>query len=118
ARDGKLVDDLSPPARSLGVTDTFKVAPVSPEDLAVRALRKGDTASVLAIAVTPDQIFVRKRREVVLPVRDGLVKADTSQDVQYLTVIERYGRTSNRPVAFASGFGLRSGALATSTAPD
>jgi adenine deaminase len=33
-------------------------------------------------------------------------------------VVERYGRTHNRPVAFISGFGLRSGALATSTAPD
>jgi adenine deaminase len=32
--------------------------------------------------------------------------------------VERYGRTSNRPVAFISGFGLQSGALATSSAPD
>ncbi|MFU0504408.1 adenine deaminase [Pseudaminobacter sp. NGMCC 1.201702] len=118
ARDGKLVEELAPPARSVVVSDTFKVAPVSREDLTVRAPRKGDTVRALAIAVTPDQIFVRKQRDVVLPVRDGLVQADQSQDVQYLTVVERYGRTSNRPVAFASGFGLRSGALATSTAPD
>lgn len=118
ARDGKLVNDLAPPARSATVTDTFKVAPVSREELTVRASGKGDTARALAIAVTPDQIFVRKQREVILPVRGGLVQADQPQDVQYLTVVERYGRTSNRPVAFASGFGLRSGALATSTAPD
>jgi adenine deaminase len=38
--------------------------------------------------------------------------------VQYVTVVERYGRTRNRPVAFVSGFGLETGALATSTAPD
>jgi adenine deaminase len=118
ARDGKLVEELTPPARSAVVSDTFKVAPVSREDLLVRTSTKGDTARALAIAVTPDQIFVRKQRDVVLPVRDGLVQADISQDVQYLAVVERYGRTSNRPVAFASGFGLRSGALATSTAPD
>lgn len=118
ARDGKLVQDLSPPARSAAVSNTFKVAPVSREDLTVRAPGTGDVAKALAIAVTPDQIFVRKQRNVVLPVRDGFVEADRSQDVQYLTVVERYGRTSNRPVAFASGFGLRSGALATSTAPD
>lgn len=118
ARDGKLVQDLSPPARSAAVSNTFKVAPVSREDLTVRAPGTGDVAKALAIAVTPDQIFVRKQRNVVLPVRDGFVEADRSQDVQYLTVVERYGRKSNRPVAFASGFGLRSGALATSTAPD
>ncbi|MCF6112192.1 adenine deaminase [Mesorhizobium muleiense] len=118
ARDGRLVDDLAPPARSALVTDTFKLAPVSREDLLVRAPAAGDKALVLTIAVTPEQIFVRTQRDVMLPVRDGYVEADPSQDVQYLTVVERYGRTSNRPVAFASGFGLRSGALATSTAPD
>ena len=118
ARDGKLVGELTPPARSSAVSDTFRVAPVSPEDLAVRAAGEGDSAKALAIAVTPDQIFVRKQRDVTLPVRDGFVQADPAQDVQYITVVERYGRTTNRPVAFASGFGLRSGALATSTAPD
>jgi len=118
AREGKLVGELTPPARSSAVTDTFRVAPVSPEDLAVRASGEGDSAKALAIAVTPDQIFVRKQRDVILPVRDGFVQADPAQDVQYITVVERYGRTTNRPVAFASGFGLRSGALATSTAPD
>ncbi|MER8777832.1 adenine deaminase [Mesorhizobium sp. M0977] len=118
ARDGRLVDDLTPPARSTLVTDTFKLAPVGREDLLVRAPEAGDKAPVLTIAVTPEQIFVRRQRDVVLPVRDGYVEADPSQDVQYLTVVERYGRTSNRPVAFASGFGLRSGALATSAAPD
>ncbi|MER8555649.1 adenine deaminase [Mesorhizobium sp. M1217] len=118
ARDGRLVDDLTPPARSTLVTDTFKLAPVSREDLLVRAPEAVDKAPVLTIAVTPEQIFVRRQRDVVLPVRHGYVEADPSQDVQYLTVVERYGRTSNRPVAFASGFGLRSGALATSAAPD
>lgn len=118
ARDGRLVDDLTPPARSTLVTDTFKLAPVGREDLLVRAPEAVDKAPVLTIAVTPEQIFVRRQRDVVLPVRDGYVEADPSQDVQYLTVVERYGRTSNRPVAFASGFGLRSGALATSAAPD
>ena len=34
------------------------------------------------------------------------------------TIVERYGRTRNRPTAFVAGFGLTSGALATSTAPD
>lgn len=118
ARDGKLVGELTPPTRSKAVTDTFRVAPVSRDVLAVRATEEGDSARALAIAVTPDQIFVRKQRDVILPVRDGFVQADPAQDVQYITVVERYGRTTNRPVAFASGFGLRSGALATSTAPD
>lgn len=118
ARDGRLVSELRPPERSARVTNTFKVDRVDRDDLVVRAREGGGTAKAFTVAVTPEQIFVRKRRDVVLPVRDGLVEADVAQDVQYLTVVERYGKTKNRPVAFASGFGLRSGALATSTAPD
>lgn len=118
ARDGKLVGELKPPVRSQLVSDTFKVAPVSREDMQVKASVASGSAKALAVAVTPEKIFVRKRRDVVLPVRNGIVEADQQQDVQYLAVVERYGRTQNRPVAFASGFGLKSGALATSTAPD
>ena len=33
-------------------------------------------------------------------------------------MLERYGKNSNRPTAFIAGFGLNSGAIATSTAPD
>ena len=35
-----------------------------------------------------------------------------------MTVVERYGKTTNLPVAIVCGFGLSSGALATSAAPD
>ncbi|MDK6763604.1 adenine deaminase C-terminal domain-containing protein, partial [Escherichia coli] len=31
---------------------------------------------------------------------------------------ERYGKTTNLPVAFIQGFGLKRGAIATSAAPD
>nr|WP_237684419.1 adenine deaminase [Pseudaminobacter soli] len=118
ARDGKLTSDLAAPRRSAKITKTFAVDRVTPDELVVRADQADGEARVFTMSVTPEQIFVRKRRDVMLQVRDGIVQADPKQNVQYLTVVERYGRTSNRPVAFASGFGLRSGALATSTAPD
>jgi adenine deaminase len=35
-----------------------------------------------------------------------------------VAVAERYGKTSNLPVAFVHGFGLTAGAIATSAAPD
>lgn len=118
AENGRIIGELSAPKRSKGLLKTFKVAPVKPEQLTVKSRGTGDKAKVLAMAVSPDQIFVRKRRDFLLPVENGLVKADVRQNVQYVTVVERYGRTSNRPVAFVSGFGLKRGALATSTAPD
>jgi len=118
AEGGRLTDPLDPPRRSAMLTESFKVDPVRPEELVVPARRRGDRATVLAIAVNPEQIFVRKRRDVTLPVKSGHVQAVPAEDVQYATVVERYGRTRNRPVAFVSGFGLKSGALASSTAPD
>ncbi len=116
--NGALIHPLRPPPRSARLTKTFKVAPVSPEELRVETSSAKPKVKALSMAVSPEQIFVRKRRDVSLPVREGRVLADPAQDVQYVTVVERYGRTRNRPTAFVSGFGLRSGALATSTAPD
>lgn len=118
AENGRIVGRLDPPPRSETLMRTFKVDPVKPQELLVRGKGEGAKAKVMAMAVTPEKIFVRKRRDVTLAAKDGIILADPAQDVQYVTVVERYGRTRNRPVAFISGFGLRSGALATSTAPD
>ncbi|MEW9306127.1 adenine deaminase [Labrys neptuniae] len=118
ARDGRMAVDLAPPPRSEALLHSIKLEPVKPEEIVVPITGAGDSADVLAIAVTPEKIFVRTRRDVTLPVRDGRVQADIGQDVQYITVVERYGKTRNRPVAFTSGFGLKAGAMASSTAPD
>lgn len=117
ARDGRMVIDLVPPPRSAALLTSMKVAPLDVEDLRVRYDGAGN-AKAMAIAVTPEKIFVRTRRDVTLAVKDGCVIADTAKDIQYVTVVERYGKTRNRPVAFTSGFGLREGAIASSTAPD
>lgn len=118
ARDGKMAVELTPPVRSEALLKSVKVKPVSADEIVVPYTGSGDTADVLAIAVTPEKIFVRTRRDVKLPVKDGKVLADLDQNVQYVTVVERYGKTRNRPVAFTSGFGVKTGAIASSTAPD
>src|SRR6266545_492632 len=117
AQDGALIDQLQPPPRTALLTGPFPVAPVAPDDLVVHTDTQAGRVNVLAIGMT-ERIFVRKRRDVELRAENGVVLPDTDQDVLYVTVVERYGRTSNRPVAFISGFGLQSGALATSSAPD
>ncbi|QRY66099.1 adenine deaminase (plasmid) [Ensifer sp. PDNC004] len=118
ARDGKMAIELTPPERSVALLNSVKVKPLQPGDLKVAYHGAGETADAMAIAVTPEKIFVRTRRDVTLKVKDGEVFADPAADVQYVTVVERYGKTSNRPVAFTSGFGLKQGAIASSTAPD
>jgi adenine deaminase len=62
--------------------------------------------------------FVRKRHEVELAVRDGAVEADPAEGVNYVSVVERYGKSKNRAVAFMTGFSLGAGAMASSASPD
>lgn len=118
AKGGKMSVKLVAPTRSPSLLQSMKAEPVVASEIRVEAKGNGDKTELMAINVTPEKIFVRTKRMVTLPVENGFVKADPAQDVQYLTVVERYGKTRNRPVGFISGFGLTSGAIASSTAPD
>lgn len=118
ARGGQMAVELVAPQRSAALLQSVNAKPVTAADIVVPFDGKTSSADVLAIAVTPEKIFVRTRRDVVLPVVGGNILADPVRNVQYVTVVERYGKTQNRPVAFTSGFNLKSGAIASSTAPD
>ena len=117
ARDGALVDELAPPQRGSLLTGPFPMKPVTADDFTVQTELPDGPVDVLAIELS-DQIFVRKRRDVTLSAVGGRVGPDLDQDVALVSVVERYGKNSNRPTAFVAGFGLREGALASSTAPD
>lgn len=118
AVEAKMTEQPTPPRRSELVTKSFRVPEVSADDLRVRVGQGSGKVRVLAMDMTPEVAFVRKRRDVVLEVREGSVLPDAEQDALYVTVVERYGKTANRPVAFVSGFRLEAGAMASSAAPD
>ncbi|NRQ33595.1 adenine deaminase [Nonomuraea sp. NN258] len=113
ARDGAMITPTPAPER--GAVRPFPIDPVTADDLVLRA--SGDQATVLTLGFT-EQVFVRRRRDVTLPVVDGIVEPSVEQDALLVTVVERYGKTGNKPVAMVSGMGLRAGAIATSAAPD
>lgn len=117
ARDGVLTVDLRPPDRAASLVGAFAMRPASASDFAVETSVGDGVVDALAIEFT-DQIFVRRRRDVRLRATSGAVQPDVEQDVALVSVVERYGKTGNRPTAFIAGFGLKSGALATSSAPD
>lgn len=50
--------------------------------------------------------------------KDGLVVSDTKNDICKIAVIERHHRTGNVGVGFVKGFGLKSGAMASTVAHD
>ena len=75
----------------------------------------GDTVNV--IEVVPDQIFTR--RLCLKPSqKEGKLVSDPDQDVLKMAVIERHHGTGSHAVAFINGFGLKSGAIASSVAHD
>ena len=116
ADSGNMTIRLDPPDRN-SLSVPFPMSEATPEDFTVFTKLPDGPVEVLAIGVT-EKIFVRKRRDVILQATSGWVAPDIEQDVVMVSVVERYGKTSNRPTAFLYGFGLKSGALATSTAPD
>ena len=105
------------PTRGPALCDTIKRRPLEPDEIRMPT-EFGSPVRVLAMEMDRQVPFVRRRRDVVLDVVDGSVQPDLSKDALYVTVVERYGKTTNLPVAIVCGFGLSSGALATSAAPD
>lgn len=118
AEDGRMTKPATLPERSAAVTATFRLPRLSAGDLSVPAPAGAESVRVLSMAMSQEVPFVRKRREAVLAVRDGAVPPDVEQDVLYVAAVERFGLSGNRPVAFISGFGLKSGAMASSASPD
>ena len=53
-----------------------------------------------------------------LPVKQGEIQRDLSQDILKLAVVERYGKTGGVGVGFVQGFTLKKGALAYSMSHD
>jgi adenine deaminase len=72
---------------------------------------------IRVIEVVPDQIVTRAGIDDAC-LQEGMLVSDVRRDLLKLAVIERHGRSGTRAVAFVRGFGLRSGALATSVAHD
>jgi adenine deaminase len=106
-----------PPARGPALLGTMMRSPLGPDEIRL-ITTLGSPVRVLAMEMDRTVPFVRRRREVVLPVIDGVVQPDPANDVLYVTVVERYGKNGAVPVGLVSGFGLVSGAIATSAAPD
>jgi adenine deaminase len=111
ARGGKALFSVPPGGGRLSYTVNIK-------PFGIKALRlKASGASRLVIEVIPGQIVTRKK---LMPVKtvDGYVTADTTRDILKAAVVERHKATGNIGLGLVTGFGLKQGALASSTAHD
>ena len=90
ARDGEMTIDLRPPSRDSLLTGPFRMEPAEAQDFTVRTDLPDGPVEVLAIEVT-EQIFVRKRRDVVLHAEAGRVLPDIGNDVTWCCTPKRAG---------------------------
>ncbi|CAM5283956.1 adenine deaminase [Streptomyces spiroverticillatus] len=116
AENGRTVTAPAAPERSAALSPAFQVPELAASAIGIAAA--GDSAEVLVVEMDRTVPFVRTRLDLTLPVKGGVVRADVAQDALYCTVSERYGKTGATATAMINGFGLRSGAIASSAAPD
>ncbi|MFO7825165.1 MAG: adenine deaminase [Cyclobacterium sp.] len=65
-----------------------------------------------------DRQLITKTLEAEVLAKEGQVKADISEDILKIAVVNRYAANSKPQVALVKGFGLREGAIASSVAHD
>jgi adenine deaminase len=95
------------------LTHTVNIGPFKKEALRLPARKEIQPV----IEVIPGQIVTRRIYEKV-PVVDGFVQPDVRRDILKAAVVERHKATGNLGLGLVKGFGLRRGALASSTAHD
>lgn len=118
ARDGQLnqsVPDFDYP-------EWFRKTVTLPPNLSTESLRRGLRASGPTAAARVIHTVGGSVRNTVcvedVPVKDGFAVADAAAGVNYLAVVNRYGKGDTSTTAFVRGFDLRSGVLASSIAHD
>lgn len=115
ASQGKLVIDLPKYTYPESVKNSVKLKHIEESDLEIHA--DGNSATVRYIQAIPDQNLT-DGGEAQVKVNRGVVEADTSQDVIYLSCLERYGRNGNIGKTMVKGLGIQQGAFAQSIAHD
>jgi adenine deaminase len=115
AEKGKLLLEIAPYKYPDSVKKSVKRAPVTKEDLVLRA--QGSRVRVRSIVAIPDQNLTGGQ-EFDMNVKNGIVTPCLKQDVLPMLVVERHGRTNSIGKTFIHGFKLQSGAIAESVAHD
>lgn len=98
------------PSVEIPVINSFGIDPIEPTDLRLH-LKSSHAKIIVAI----DGAIVTEHEEAVM--EEGLFESDTSRDILKLVVINRYTKAPPA-IALIKGFGLKSGAIASSVAHD
>lgn len=112
AKDGKLSINIDEKTLS-SLRGTVNIRWLDKEDLRIKAVSN----KVKAIEVTDGQL-VTKCNEATINIEDGYAVSNIEEDVLKILVIERHKASGNIGKGFVKGFGLKSGAIASTVAHD
>lgn len=112
AGDGAPMGQM-PPAEGGGMAGMLRTPPLEESSFRLH----GEPGTARVIGVISGQI-VTEHLQLPAPYRDGELVADPDRDIAKLAVIERHGGSGRIGLGLVRGFGLRSGALASSVAHD
>ncbi|MDK1716071.1 adenine deaminase C-terminal domain-containing protein [Dellaglioa algida] len=116
AENKEILKPLVAPVRSDLFKGKLKHELTSANDFEYKVTEKAGMATVQTI--NSQGAFVRKRKDVDLIINDGVVQPSPEKDVALVSVLERFGKNGNQSLGFTSGWGLKKGAMASSSAPD
>src|SRR5512132_1158827 len=111
---GREVGEITKPAVPDWVKNSVRIRPLSTNDFTIPW--EGD-GQARVIGIVPDQIVTESLVDDPL-VENGRALADPTRDMLKIAVVERHLGTGRVGLGFVRGFGLRSGALASTVAHD
>jgi adenine deaminase len=119
AEAGRLVVEIPPYPYPEEARATVRLKrPLVPSDFTVLAPSSAGQVAVRVIEVSENQVRTRGLT-LKLPVRDGAVQPDPSEDLALLAVVERHHGSGRIGLGFVKGFGLKAScALASTVAHD
>jgi adenine deaminase len=117
-QNNQLVAELPPVKYSEQLVNTVHLArPLTAEDMLIK-LDKPVSGVRVRVLGASGVTLLKEAQEADLPVVDGVIQPDPKNDILAVACVERYEKSGRIGKAFASGFGLKAGALASSVGHD
>ena len=114
--NGKIIEEFPPYTYPGWVTDSIHIAgEITPASFAIKADR--EEASIKVMEVSSGKVG-NTRIDAVLKAKNGKWESDIAQDILKAVVFERHHSTGTAGFGFVKGFGIKSGAMASTVAHD
>lgn len=117
AEDGKMVIDMPHYTFPSKAINTMHIKDEITSNSFKVSSEKTGNVEVRVMEIIPERVG-NYERHISLPIIDGSIVADVSQDVLKTVVFERHHETGTKGYGFVKGFGIQKGAMASTVAHD